>query len=81
MHVVRLAEDADLDALAAWMDWTDPQGLQTPAPVQFVGGLNEMPAGATGYFTLTLEPGSYAFISEVPGAPGKGLFHTFTVEG
>lgn len=79
VHVARLADDTDLKALVAWMDWTQPTGLQTPAPVEFIGGLQEMPAGSTGYFTVTLEPGRYAFIAEVPNADAKGLLKEFTV--
>lgn len=81
VHLARLPADADLEALEAWMDWRQPQGLQTPAPAEFLGGLSEMPAGSTGYFTVDLEPGSYAWISEVPGGREKGLLQTFTVEG
>ncbi len=80
IHLFRLSDDLDLGTVDAWMDWTRPGGLETPAPVVFVGGLNEMPAGETGYFTVTLEPGDYALISEVTGAMGKGLFKAFTVD-
>lgn len=80
VHLARLPESPDLEALEAWMDWTRADGLQTPAPVEFLGGLNEMPAGATGYFTVTLAPGSYVLVSEVPGTRAKGLLRTFTVE-
>ena len=80
VHLVRLADDTDLDALELWMDWSRPAGLQTPAPAVFVGGLNEMSAGATGYFHVNLEAGSYAWIAEVPGAGSKGMLQTFTVD-
>lgn len=80
VHLVRLAADTDLDTLEEWMDWTQPLGLQTPAPARFVGGINEMPAGTTGYFDVVLEPGTYAWVSEVPGAAGKGMLKTFTVQ-
>jgi uncharacterized cupredoxin-like copper-binding protein len=79
VHVARL-DDVDIDTLQAWMDWTQPHGLETPAPVTFLGGLNEMPPGSVGYFTVTLEPGRYAFVAEVPGAEEKGMLRTFTVE-
>ncbi len=79
VHVARLDADEDTATLEKWMDWTQPAGLQTPAPVEFVGGLNEMPAGSTGYFTVTLQPGEYALISEVPGTSDKGLVQRFTV--
>lgn len=80
VHLVRLQDDADLDELAGWMDWRSPTGLETPAPALFLGGVNEMPAGATAYLTVDLDPGRYAWIAEVPDAPGKGLLSVFTVE-
>lgn len=79
VHVAQLAEDTDLEALERWMDWRDPAGLSTPAPVRFLGGLNEMPVGSTGYFTIDLQPGRYALISEVPNARESGLYREFTV--
>ena len=79
VHLARL-DDTDIDTLAAWMDWTQPHGLETPAPVTFLGGLNEMPAGSTGYFTATLEPGRYALVAEVPGSEEKGMLRTFDVQ-
>jgi hypothetical protein len=79
VHLVRLGDGVDLRAVEKWMDWTQPGGLQVPAPAQFLGGLNEMPAGSTGYFTVTLEPGDYALISEVPGPSEKGLLKRFSV--
>jgi uncharacterized cupredoxin-like copper-binding protein len=80
VHLARLEEDTDLEALATWMDWTQPTGLETPAPVEFLGGTHEMPAGETGYFTVDLEPGQrYAWIAEVPNSAEKGMLRTFTV--
>ncbi|MDZ7780473.1 MAG: hypothetical protein U5R14_11180 [Gemmatimonadota bacterium] len=79
VHVVRLDPEADLDRLEAWMDWTRPEGLQSPAPLEFLGGTNEMPAGTTAYFTVSFEPGDYAWIAEVPGASGKGMLVPFAV--
>ena len=38
-----------------------------------------MPAGATGYMIVTLEPGRYAWLAEVPGPDRKGMLHTFVV--
>ncbi len=79
VHLVRLAEDADPAVVGAWMDWSRPGGLETPAPAEFVGGLNEMAAGATGYFGVTLAPGRYAWVSEVTEPGRKGMLRTFTV--
>ena len=80
VHVVGIGNDLDLTSLEAWMDWRAPGGLQTPAPAPFLGGINEMPAGTTGYFSVTLEPGRYAWISEVPGTSEKGMFREFTIQ-
>lgn len=79
VHLVRLDDEADLQALADWMDWTRPSGLQTPAPAEFLGGLQEMPAGSTGYFSADLDPGRYAFIAEVPASDTRGMLKVFTV--
>ena len=79
MHLARLDDDTDLARLEAWMDWSQPDGFQTPAPVIFLGGLNEMPAGQTGYLHVDLEPGRYAWVAEVPGALAKGMLQVFTV--
>lgn len=81
VHLARLEEDTDMDDLAAWMNWSRPGGgLDTPAPVEFLGGTHEMPAGETGYFTANLEPGRrYAWIAEVPNPTAKDMLKTFTV--
>jgi len=79
VHLARLDDDTDLTRLEAWMDWSQPDGFQTPAPVIFLGGLNEMPAGQTGYLHVDLEPGRYAWVAEVPGALAKGMLQVFTV--
>ena len=38
-----------------------------------------MPAGNTEYFTVTLEPGRYAWISEVANPFENGMLKVFTV--
>jgi len=80
VHLVHLTPETDIEALVDWMSWALPAGLQTPAPAKFLGGINELPAGSTGYFRVELEPGDYAFIAEVPAADEKGMFHRFTVQ-
>lgn len=79
VHLVRLENDTNIEELAIWMDWSQPTGLETPAPAEFLGGTHEMPAGGTAYFTVRLEEGDYAWIAEVPGASEKGMLKTFTV--
>ncbi|AHM58694.1 hypothetical protein D770_02110 [Flammeovirgaceae bacterium 311] len=79
VHLVKLKADAELAELDAWMDWSDPDGLNTPAPAKFIGGVQDMPAGKTAYFTLNLEPGKYALVSEVPNPSSKGMLIPFNV--
>lgn len=80
VHLARLTPDTDLEELGTWMNWSDPAGLEVPAPVEFLGGVDEMPAGKTGYMTVTLEPGEYAWISEVPQPAEKGMLRRFSVK-
>jgi hypothetical protein len=47
--------------------------------VNFLGGMNNMLAGDTGYFTANLEPGRYVLIAEVPNPASKNMLKTFTV--
>lgn len=76
LHLARLDEDADIDAAVAWMDWID--AMQAPAPVEFLGGVEHMTAGNTGYLHIDLEPGRYLWISE-EYAP-RGMHLEFIVE-
>jgi len=81
INLVKLDENTNLEELERWMNWSHPKGLITPAPegVQFLGGVNDMPTNNTGYFEVTLEPGNYAFISEVPNAMSKNMLKTFVI--
>lgn len=66
LHLVRLDDQANLDDIERWMDWMEVGGLMAPAPAEFLGGVEEMPAGDTAYFTVNVPPGRYAWISERP---------------
>ena len=81
VNLARLDDNADLVTLEKWMNWADPKGLITPAPegVTFLGGINDMPAGRTGYFKVDLKPGNYVLISEVPNVSEKNMLKTFEV--
>ncbi len=78
LHLVRLDDVTDMNAVIAWMDWMEIHGLREPAPASFLGGAQEMPVGHTSYFVVDLVPGRYAWISE-PGAI-TGMVREFTVE-
>jgi len=81
INLVKLDKNVNLEDLEKWMNWVDPKGLIEPAPAgyTFLGGVNNMPAGNTGYFKVILESGNYALISEVPNALSKNMLKTFVV--
>jgi hypothetical protein len=81
INIAKLEDGANLDDLNNWMNWADPKGLIEPAPkgILFLGGLNNMSAGDKGYFTVTLEPGKYVFVAEVPNPASKNMLKIFEV--
>lgn len=76
INLARLDDDSDIDEIVAWMDWVD--GMRAPAPVEFLGGVEHMPSGSTGYMTVELEPGRYLWVSEGYGA--RGVLKEFDIE-
>ncbi len=81
INLVRLEQGASLDSLAGWLNTVDFQAFRTPAPTgfDFLGGMEDLPAGQTGYFPASLEPGDYVLISEIPMALDRNMFHRFVV--
>jgi hypothetical protein len=79
VHLVKLESEKDVETLNGWMNWAEKDGLNTPAPVRFLGGAQEMPAGNTAYITVDFKPGIYAWVSEVPNPASKNMLKTFTV--
>jgi hypothetical protein len=84
VQLVKLADkenQAVLNELAAWMDWTQPGGLMNRAPdgSEFIGGAMEMTEGSRAYMHLDLEPGDYAWIAEVPDPASHNMLKTFSV--
>ncbi|TNE36721.1 MAG: hypothetical protein EP347_10270 [Alphaproteobacteria bacterium] len=73
IHLMRVTGEGDLDVANGWMDWSTPEGLETPSPVEFIGGLNDLPQGTHGYFKVDLTPGDYAFIGEQPDPAAHGF--------
>jgi len=78
VHLIRMNDTTDIDKVILWLDWMNIKGLESPAPVEFLGGAQEMPIGYTAYFTADLVPGNYAWISESSAA--KGMVEMFTVK-
>lgn len=75
VHLARLDEVTSPDDVVGWMDFLDR--MKAPAPAEFLGGIEHMPAGSVGYFTVELEPGRYLWVSEGYGA--QGMVKEFTV--
>ena len=63
-----------------WLNWASPNGLETPAPAQFLGGANEMGTGSKAYFTVNLTEGKYVWISEIPDPESHNMLKRFTIE-
>ena len=75
IHIVKVNDTTNMEALTQWMDWSNIKGLTSPGPAVFIGGTQEMPVGYTAYFECNLESGNYAFIAETP----IGRIKAFTV--
>jgi hypothetical protein len=76
VHLARLDGDTTGEEVAQWLDWVDH--MLPPAPAEFLGGAGQVLAGYESYFTVTLEPGRYAWVSETWGI--QGMVSEFTVE-
>lgn len=87
LHLVRMEAETSTAELGEWMNWMAPQGLVAPAPAGFVGGVQtiltpgmlEGGKTAVGYFSVHLEPGRYAWVSEVPEPHTRGFLEEFEV--
>lgn len=81
INLVKIEDGVYVKTLVNWINWAEPKGLISPAPegFTFMGGVNDMPAGSTGYFTATLQEGNYVLISEVPNADSKNMLKAFTI--
>lgn len=81
INLVKLDENANLKDLESWMNWANPKGLIEPSPlyITFLGGVNDLPEGDIGYFSVNLEIGNYVLISEVPNSLSKNMLKTFVV--
>jgi hypothetical protein len=79
VHLMVLEDPESIGKADRWLDWRTKEGLEDPSPVTFLGGINDMPAGSHGYFTVDLPPGDYAFIAEMPGPRESGFVLPFMV--
>jgi len=78
VHVARIEPGMDVDEIVRWMNPFEVTGMQTPAPTKLVGGMQMLPEGQAGYFTLDLESGRYLFVAENTGH--LGVMQVVTVD-
>ncbi|REL33340.1 hypothetical protein DYD21_11205 [Rhodohalobacter sp. SW132] len=78
VHVVRVDDNTQAEEVLRWINFTEIDGLRTPSPYTFAGGMHLMPAGETAYFTTEMETGRYLFLSEYTGH--LGVVKDVTVE-
>ena len=88
-HLIRLDDGTTVEDVNDWMDWMEPGGLASDGtePGTFLGGVEtiltpDLLAGTgteTGYAHVTLKPGTYAWVAEVPDPASKGLLKQFSV--
>lgn len=65
LELMPLDEGASVEDVAQWFET-----VEAPAPVEFLGGVPAMPAGATAYITTDLAPGRYAWVSDATRTHG-----------
>lgn len=80
VHIMKVDNDESIAVAGDWLDWRNKNGLESPSPVLFLGGVNDMPAGTHSYIRVDLAPGDYAFIAEVPNPQELGLVLPFTID-
>jgi hypothetical protein len=90
-HLIRFDDTTAADDVNDWMNWMDPDGLASDGtePGTFLGGVDTIitpallagTASETAYAHVTLKPGDYAWVAEVPDPASKGLLTEFSVPG
>ncbi len=81
INLVKLDNLSLLDTLGKWVNAADIKAFRSPAPVglTFLGGVEDLEAGKTGYFNVELKEGDYVLISEVPNTIQRNMFKIFKV--
>lgn len=81
VNLVKLENESLLDSLNNWINAADIKAFRTPVPagLSFLGGIEDLEAGETGYFNVSLQEGNYVLISEIPSAIERKMFKTFKV--
>ena len=81
VNLVKIENDSLVTDLNNWLNIVDFNAFRSPEPegLLFLGGVEDLPAGQTGYFEATLEKGNFVLISEIPNAVGRKMIKRFTV--
>lgn len=81
VNLVKIENDSLVTDLNNWLNTVDFYAFRTPEPegLLFLGGVEDLPEGETGYFEVSLEKGNYVLISEIPNAVEKKMIKPFTV--
>jgi len=84
VHLIRMDKGTSVAEVGKWMNWMDPDGLVSSSsvslgPATFLGGVQTMTAGSHGYFHVELEPGQYAWVSEIPDPHSNQMLEVFNV--
>jgi len=81
INLVKLENVSLLDTLSTWINAADLKAFRSPAPkgLTFLGGVEDLPQGNTGYFNVSLDEGYYVLISEIPDALKRKMYKTFSV--
>lgn len=85
VHLIRMDTGTSVAEVGKWMSWMDPDGLVSSSsanslgPATFLGGVQTMTEGSHGYFHVTLEPGRYAWVSEIPDPHSNQMLEVFNV--
>lgn len=82
VNLVKIANDSLLPVLGDWLNAADFQAFRSPAPegLTFLGGVEDLESGNTGYFNVNLSKGKYVLISEIPNTIDRNMYTTFKVE-
>lgn len=84
IHLIQFDEETDVDDVNGWMNWIDHTQLLSDGdvPQTFVGGIQDIwteDLSRTGYVHVTLKPGDYAWVAEIPDPGSKGFLTEFSV--
>ncbi len=84
VHLIRMDKGTSVAEVGKWMNWMAPDGLVSSSsaslgPATFLGGVQTMTAGSHGYFHVELEPGRYAWVSEIPDPHSNQMLEVFNI--